>query len=64
MDMGFIHMGGHYKLMPPAGKLHRQFIAQAVGVLRADLPRLEGLDDTVHDNIMLWRLFAPGEREV
>ena len=47
--------------MLASGKLHRQLIADPVGFLRADLSRLEGLNHTVHDNIMVWRLTAPGD---
>ena len=61
MDMGLVHMGRHYKLVLASSKLHRQLIAEPVGILRADFPWLERLDNAVHDNIMFRRLFPPGD---
>ena len=61
MDMGFVHMGGYNKLMLASGKLHCQLIADSVGFLRADLPRLKGLDDAVHQHIPAFGLTAPGD---
>ena len=45
MDMGLVHMGRHYKLVLASSKLHRQLIAEPVGILRADFPWLERLDN-------------------
>ena len=61
MDMGLVHMGGHHKLVLRFGELHSQLIANVVGFLRADLPRLEGLDHPVHDNAPACRLAAPSD---
>jgi hypothetical protein len=61
MDVGLVNMGRHHKLMLPAGKLHSQFIGDLIGFFRTDLPRLEGLDDAVHDNLPALGLTAPGE---
>ena len=64
MDVGLIHMSGHHELMLAFGEFHSQLIAQAVGLLRGDFPRLEGLNDTVHEDIMGRVLSAPGGQEV
>ena len=61
MDMGFVHMGGHYKLVLALGILHRQLIADAVGFFRADLPRREGLDNAVHQHVPALGQAAPGD---
>ena len=61
MNMGLVHMGGYDKLVLAPGKLHCQFIADPVGFFRADLSRLEGLNHTVHDNVMIRGLTAPGD---
>jgi hypothetical protein len=61
MDMGLVHMGRHYKLVLASGKPHCQLIADPVGFLRADFPWLERLDNAVHNNVMLRRLFPPGD---
>ena len=60
VDIGLIHIGTYHKLVLSAGKLHSQLIANPVGFLRADLTRLEGLDNPVHDDIMLFRLAPSG----
>ena len=59
MDMGFIHMSGYDKLMLTLGVLHCQLIANTVGFFRADLSRLEGLDNAVHKNVPAFGLAAP-----
>ena len=41
MDVALIRVGGHHKLMLPAGKFHRQLAADFVRLLRADFIRLE-----------------------
>ena len=61
VNMGLVHMGGYDKLVLAPGKLHCQLIADPVGFLRADLSRLEGLNHTVHDNVMIRGLTAPGD---
>ena len=57
--MGLVHMGGHYKLVLPPGKLHRQLIADTVGPLRADLSRLKKLDNAVHKHVPAFGLLRP-----
>ena len=54
MDMGFVHMSSHHKLMLSPGKFHCKLIAETVGLFGADLPRLKGLHNQVHNNIMIW----------
>ena len=41
LDMLFVNVRSHHKLMLPAGKLHRQFVAEFMCILRADLTGLE-----------------------
>ena len=61
MDMGLVNMCRHYELVLASCKLHCQLIADPVGILRTDLSRLERLDNAVHNNIMLRRLFPSGD---
>jgi hypothetical protein len=60
MDMGFVYMGGDKKLVFSLREFHGQLIAQFVGFLRRNFTRLEGLDDTVGDDVPLLRLAPPG----
>ena len=58
MDVLAVGVGGHDEGMLTFGEAHRQFIAHLVGLLRRDLPRLEGLPDLVSNDIVF--LAAPG----
>lgn len=64
VNVGLVYVGGYHKLVLPPGKLHCQLIAKPVGLLRADLSGLEGLDNAVHENIMFQVLPAPSELKI
>ena len=64
MDMRLVRMRRHDKLVLPVGEPHRQLVADAVGLLRRDLPGLEGLQDAVHDDLPRLRLTAPGKHTI
>ncbi len=51
MDVGFVGMGTHNKLVLALDKAHSQLKTQPVRIIWGDLPRLEGLDDRVHNHV-------------
>lgn len=58
MDMGLVRVGGDDELVPSLRPTHSQLIADAVGVLRCDLPGKEGLAYLVAEHVPI-RLLLP-----
>ena len=61
MDVGFVNVGTDHELMLSTRQLHGQLVGNLMGLLRRDLAGFERLDDSVHDNVAVFGLAAPGK---